>query len=457
MDIANLAEQRATIMVDGKQTEIRARDVKRSILAAMTNHNLTPDDAWERVQVDMARMLGGERPGTPTMAQTDLCCAATEAVAGSVSLEDAPAVAAAAPPPLDSQNSLQTHPPATKNPLTQALRGEALRKMVLEQHENDLHPQANLLARVDAVDPIRDAVDPRRAEDRQQVQDLGLRFPPAPTGRSAFPADLCRTSIFHVASNNVPRRQCDEEAMGQIGDQISISYSGIELRHDDERVLMQLIQIAQHLMPWQWIEISTIPFARQATGSKRKLGKTDAESVDDALWRLRKGLVVLARDRNFIPFNPIRELSGAGSKRYVQLDVRMVLLFKNSYVLLDDKVYHETRGIERQIFKYLHTNQHEKIYPVKVQTLFELCYGSIEALKTTYMKETLKSEKDARRAILKKVSDFRKKGLPAALHDLQAKHVIASFEADEKQDKVTIHKGAFFSQNARPALAASAA
>ncbi|WP_454727989.1 MULTISPECIES: plasmid replication initiator TrfA [Cupriavidus] len=463
---ANLTaeKQRATITVNGKSTEIHAKDVRKSILAAMEEDNLDVGAAWDKVQLDMARMLGG---GKAPVAQTDLFRAAPiTIVSGTVTLDEPAAqpglVAAPHTGRIESESSTasahvaQDEQGTDGSAAAQPLRGEALRAMALAQKDGDLHPQARLLGEVAPEDEILDKLQPTRVTARQQALQLGLRFPQTPAGRSAFPADVCRTSIFHVASNNVPRRDCQDEFMGQVGANISVMYNGSELRHDDERVLMQLIQLAQDQPPWSWIEISTIPFARAATGSQRKLGKTDAEQVEQSLWRLRKGLITLSKDRNFIPFNPIKDLMGSGSKRLIQLDPRMVLLFNSSYVLLDDKLYHETRGIERQIFKYLHTNPYEDVYPVKIQTLFELCYGTIDALQVAYAKENPgKPEKDARRAILKKVSDFRKKGLPAALIELKKKEVLASYSFSETDDKVSFKKGPVFAQYARRELQAS--
>jgi hypothetical protein len=424
----------------------------------MEDHDLNVSEAWERVKLDMTRMLGGGVPTAPGP-QPSLFGAEPRAVMqASISLEaptgqstspraGVPTVAAQ-PIPVEAQ-------PTSAQPTSEAavpLRGEALRTMALAQKATDLHPVAKLLAEAGPEDPMLERLQPERAAARQQVEQLALQFPKTPAGRYPFPADLCRTSIFHVASNNVPRRECDQEIMGQVGANIVVMYSGTELRHDDERVLMQLIQLAQNMPPWSWIEISTIPFARAATGFTRKLGKDDMELVEQSLWRMRKGLVTLTKDRNFIPFNPIRDLLGSGAKRRIQLDPRIVLLLNNSYVLLDDALYHDTRGIERQVFKYLHTNPHEEIYPVKIQTLFELCYGTIEALETAYLKENPgKTDKQARRAIQKKVSDFRSKGLPTALAELMKKDVITDYDKEmyEREDKVSLKKGPIFAQYAR--------
>ncbi|WP_432262867.1 plasmid replication initiator TrfA [Cupriavidus sp. TMH.W2] len=428
-------EQRTTFEVNGQVTTVHARDVEKSIRAMMDDRNVNLPEAWQLVKAEMARVLNGGKPAKGNAAQCNLFGTdAGPVVQGNVTLAET-----TEPMP----NGGAPAEPAEPQPL----RGEALRSLLLQQNDANIHPHAKLLASVEPEDAAKDLLQPERVAARQQALQLGFRFPPTPMGRLAFPADICRTSLFHVASNNVPRRRCEREFMGQLGANISVLYSGMELRHDDERVLMQLIQIAQHQAPWAYIEISTIPFAKTASASSRKFGSNDIEQVERSLWRFREGLIMLAKGRNVIPFNAIRDMTVSGAKRYIQLDPRMVLLFDNSYVLLEDKLYHATNGIERQLFKYLQTNPYAEVYPLKILNLFELCYGTVEALQAAFRKANPeKTDQQARRAILtKKVSDFRQKGLPTALAGLKAKGVIDSFTFDEVNDKVSITKAASFS------------
>lgn len=445
----------AVFEVDGKETVLHASDMSRVIEAKMEESQLPYDQAWLAVQEDFAASLSGRRI-LPGQARSDRQPALfpvgpADIVTGTVTLEEKGEQPAVAPPPRSAGPGFRLAgfmERLTDEMLPRKDRGRqsVMRALADGMPLDGAHPDAELLRVVQPEDPMLDQADPSRVATRSAAVQLNLKFPQSPLGTSVFPSDFCRTSLYHVASNNVPRRECKQELMGQLGNNISLLYEGTELRHDDERVLMQLIQLAQNRPPWAWVEISTLQFARTASGTKRKvLGQTDAESVEDSLQRMRRGLVTVVKDKHFVTINPIRELQGAGARRLIQLDPRIVLLF-GSYVSFDDEMYHTTRGIERQLFKYLHTNQYEDIYPIKVRSLFELCYGTVEALQAAYLKDNPgKTEKDARRAILtKKVSDFRSKGLPAALEGLKSKRVVAKYTFDEDEDKVAIQKGPFF-------------
>jgi len=439
----------ATITVEeGKVIHVHKADVEHVIEAKMETENLSREEAWEAVQVDFAASLNGTREvkkGRRQNPQTALFPPSPDAiVSATITIGDNDRT-----PSLDKPESKEGgySPTAMLKQIELGKNsGKNSRNLMAEMSDGlDIegqHPQAEILRAAKAPDPLEDKLDSGRVAARERAIQLGLAFPRSPIGLSVFPADFCRTSVFHVASNNVSRRECKQEVMGRLGNNTALLYDGTELRHDDERVLMQLIQIAQNRAPWDWIEISTLAFARSATGNKRKtLGMTDTESVEGALNRMRRGIVTVLKNKNFVTLNLIRELQGAGPRLLIQVDPRIVLLF-GSYISFDEALYHATKGIERQLFKYLHTNPYQETYPIKVLSLFELCYGTVDALIAAYLKDNpAKTEKEARRAIeTKKVSDFRKKGLPAALTALIKKDVVLDFSFDEAEDKFTIKK-----------------
>jgi hypothetical protein len=124
------------------------------------------------------------------------------------------------------------------------------------------------------------------------------------------------------------------------------------------------------------------------------------------------------------------------------IDPCMVALL-DSYTVMDQQTLYEVKGAARQLFKYISTKPFSKLYPTKVTSFFELCYGSIDALTKHYLeKNPTKGAAEAAIAISKKVSDFRRKTLPAALEDLKGRELLISYEFLVNEDKVAIEKKA---------------
>src|SRR5690606_39064465 len=99
------------------------------------------------------------------------------------------------------------------------------------------------------------------------VRERQMTFPfRAPMTARIMPIDFNQTSLFHVGSNNTPRRHMSNELMGTVGKNVSIYFHGEELRHDDEAFFLQLIHMARGKAPGEWINIDNVPFLRGARG-----------------------------------------------------------------------------------------------------------------------------------------------------------------------------------------------
>lgn len=263
-----------------------------------------------------------------------------------------------------------------------------------------------------------------------------------------LPTDFNQTSLFHVASNNSTRRQFKNELMGTIGESVRIYFQGEELRHDDEAIFMQLLYIARGKMPSTWLYVDNVPFLLGARGigskiKKRYYSAKDAANIDASLLRMRSAIALIrnTKKHTWITINIIKELEGTGSTRRVIVDPRIIALL-DSYTTMDHDTLYQIKGVSRQLFKYISTKPYSGLYPTKIQSFFELCYGSLDSLKQHYMTNNPdKTEAEVRRVITKKVSDFRRKALPDGLQELQERGLIVSFHINAEEDKVSIIKG----------------
>jgi hypothetical protein len=284
------------------------------------------------------------------------------------------------------------------------------------------------------TDPIRlaavDAVNQKQFQYPLQRQTVRI-----------LPTDFSKTSLFHVASNNTPRRFYEDEMLGKVGDTTRIVYRGQELRHDDELVFMQLLHVARGRRPYESLSFNVSRFFRGSRGTRRSLSVKDTRSVSESLLRLRHGMLIVTNTKTgkFITVNLIKDLQGDPANQRALIDPVVVLLCSSFAAINTDHLF-QMSGVSRQILKYLSTipDEIERMHPINITSLFELCYGTIESLQNHYRDENPdKTEAKVRIAISKKVSDFRRTTLPAAMMTLKAADIL-EYEIDEAGDKITI-------------------
>jgi len=297
-----------------------------------------------------------------------------------------------------------------------------------------------------ALGPSVDEDDPLRMKALEAVKVItasrpSIQYPLLPQSVRVMPSDFNRTSLFHVGSNNLPRRFCRNEKLGRIGNGITMFYYGEELRQTDEAIFRQLIHVARGRRPWEFIELSQCPFIRDAKGATRRLGARDLKEVNDIIMRLRSGLLFIQnKRRGFITCNLIREYEGEGANRRLLLDPRIVLLF-DSYAAIEEQLLNKLSSVAGKIYSYAATVPQTGLYPILVTSLFELCYGRTEYLEKEYLRRNpSRKAGDAELSVQKKFSDFKRKILPPALDELKDHGRIATWEFKEKNTKVVIIK-----------------
>jgi hypothetical protein len=457
------ASQSETLIIDGQAVPVDRADYRSMIESTVRLNNCTDEEAWERVKDHLVAALteenrrgGRRRPGNTQQA-------AQPASAGTGAATRAPAQPTGTGP---NRPEIIRRPggryvlrlygapisavPADAIPEALAEKLSRSRKSLMEMAiEGEIeiegeHDDAALLraAAPSGVFDLEQGIDPLRQEAIDAVNQRQLQYPLHREKVRILPTDFSRTSLFHVASNNSKRRFYLDEMLGKIGDSIRIEYRGEELRHDDELVFMQLLHVARGKRPYQWMHFNISQFFRGSRGTKRILSVKDTESVAESLKRLRHGMLIVTNTNTgkFFICNLIKELQGDPANQSALIDPIMVLLCSSFAAINTDHLF-STSGVSRQILKYLSAipSKIERLHPINVTSLFELCYGTIDSLLMHYREDNPeKPEQKVRIAISKKVSDFRRITLPTALEDLKRRGAIAEVHIDEVADKVTI-------------------
>lgn len=455
-------EQPEFIEVDGKRIPVSRTDMRTEVKRVAQSKNCSDDEAWAEVKRDLLVFFqtgkirkdwGRVGQGDSTKPQDpDFDAFADEGRATRTELF------LSAEPPSDASELLLDSPASATQQaestefsdemLPEHLRGSGMnwiqavtKGLITAEGE---HPDAALLRQAAAENGGMFAPpDLNNKPAIRAVRERQLAFPfKVPLNVRIMPTDFNQTSLFHVASNNTPRRFYKGEIMGRIGDTVSLYFYGEEMRHDDEANFLQLLHLARGKAPYDWIFAENVPFIRGSRGSRRKLGAKDSNGVDESLERMRGAYVLVrnAKRKSYITINLIRDLQGAASERRIMIDPCMVALL-DSYTTMDQDVLYDLRGVARQLFKYISTKPYSGLYPTKVTSFFEICYGTQDSIVKHYRERNpTKTDAQVRIAMTKKISDFRSKALPEALDELKSRRLIVDYKWDKAEDKVSIVK-----------------
>ena len=452
------------IFANGERIEVSKEECSSEIERVSRDFGMNIEDAWEQVKNNLQSFIErGERPvdwvdrssSIQHKKYDERKNVSESAPAQFLSNSDSSHVNPATPAVShENSNNLELEQPENFE-LSDDLLPDNLRKMGMSIQEaitkglfklDGEHPDAELLRKAYG---LGGGAAPT-ASNEQSIKELAqrqLKFPfKMPQNVRIIPTDFNQTSLFHVASNNVPRRFFKNEIMGKIGESVHIYAYGEEMRHDDELLFMQLVHIARGKAPLDYIYIDNVPLIRGTHGITRKTSAKDTLSIDESLARMRGAYVTIVRKnpkgkgRMFITINLIKDLQGINSERRIMIDPCMVALL-DSYTAMDQELLFKTRGVARQLFKYLATKPFPGLYPILVTSFFELCYGSLESLTKHYLQDNpQKTEADAKKAMTKKISDFRRKALPDAIEELKNIGVIVDATFDDAADKISIVK-----------------
>lgn len=418
-------------------------DYKESIQARAVNERITEGQAWANIQKELLSLIA-----------KDDATKATKKAGRAVPQSAQRSGPTTVQPPVDGtpgrlNGNLLDELPDNVIPADLIKKGlTTLGAIASGQLKlNGEHPAAELLRKT--VSPTEEASEARR---QIELDMPGLQYPQLRQTVRIMPSDFNRTSLFHVGSNNLPRRFCKNEKLGRVGDGVTIYYQGEELRQTDEAVFRQIIHVARGKKPWEWISLKRCNLIKDAKGTQRHLGGKDTKEHHDTVMRLRAGVLLIQSKRRgaFITCNLLAEYEGVGDEQRVRIDPRIALLF-DSYAALDEAIIYSISGVAQKIYNFIQTIPHSGIHPILIKNLFELCYGRTEYLIKEYRRqaatkgakdsdEATTDQKRAELAIGKKYSDFHRKNLPMALDELKSIGLIISYEINRKDDKVAIVK-----------------
>ena len=216
-----------------------------------------------------------------------------------------------------------------------------------------------------------------------------IQLPLWGSDRRGVPNEFIRSSLFTVTNRNKPREVYKNKEIYVLGDG-EITYSGEELRQDDEDVWMQIIHLIKEQpgdTPPEYIEFMPFSMTRALGWPKSSYYRNKLRSSLERMAvtgltvksrRLGKGLN-LSLIRKFQWENSVG--TGDSLKKWrVWIEPEVVVLFRGVEYT---KISWEQRQSLSELGKWLHGyySSHRKPYPIKVATLHHACGSKAKHIK----------------------------------------------------------------------------
>ncbi|HDP7352226.1 TPA: replication initiator protein A [Escherichia coli] len=241
-----------------------------------------------------------------------------------------------------------------------------------------------------AIDSVKDALVKSHREDLIHKTDEELRqsqlslFDLAPwdDDMRAMPNDYARSALFTVRNKKKKREACDNKAIFHVNKDVSITYTGIELRaEDDELVWQQILEYAKSHPLGEKIHFS---FYQLCSDLGWAINGRYYKKAEECLTRLQATSMIVTSERlgRLKSLSLIKEFDVVerGTKKAVcevELSPQMVYLFAGDhYTKFTWIIYRKLSPITRRLFDYMAS--HKEPFPLKLETFKMMCGSDTE-------------------------------------------------------------------------------
>lgn len=216
------------------------------------------------------------------------------------------------------------------------------------------------------------------AEIRQIIADVESKLPSCPDDKRMLPNEVVRSALFSARNRRTPRVLLKNAPIAVIGTG-KLTYTGEELRQDDELVWMQLIHLAKKVPLTSAVEFTPYEFLKSIS---KTTGKENYTWLRNCLSRMQATAVAIYSERLGEGFSAslIRKFSwvdesGKSLKKWcVWLEPEMRSLFDEVSWLNWEQRRQLPDGIASKLMGYWAS--HRQPLPVKLSTIQTLCGSS---------------------------------------------------------------------------------
>jgi len=222
-----------------------------------------------------------------------------------------------------------------------------------------------------------------KAAERQMVAHI-VQLPFWKDDKRSIPNELVRSALFNVRNHKAKRQDFKEKLIAVLGDG-RITYTGEELRQDDEDIWLQIMHLARMKPLGEWVDFTPYSFLKAISWPTTKyyynklqtrLSRMQATALTVYSKRLKRGVSV----------SLIRKFEwedGLGKK----LDRWRIWVEPEMKLLFGDVYFTQLEWKQRQqlgpIAQWLHGiyASHAQPYALKVETIWRTCGSDTKELR----------------------------------------------------------------------------
>jgi len=233
-------------------------------------------------------------------------------------------------------------------------------------------------ALTEQVSQVKQAALLRQA--KQQIKDAQLSLfdiAPWPDTMRALPNDYARSALFTTRNKCVPREAFQARELFHVNKDVTITYTGVELRaEDDELVWLQVLEYAKRRPLGETLSFTFYELCKDLAWSingryyakaEESLSRLQASAMQFSSKRVGR-LESLSLIRRFRVLNR----STQHSRCEVEIDEEMVVMFAGEhYSKVVWEKYRKLTPTARRMFDYFAS--HQEPYPIKLEVFREMC------------------------------------------------------------------------------------
>lgn len=226
---------------------------------------------------------------------------------------------------------------------------------------------------------------------------LNIIFPETIGEREDFrhiPNDYARSSLFTARNKSEPRKTLIHEKLFHYNEHVSILYTGIELRaEDDEIVWLQILSYSQRIPFGKAFEFSIKDLVRDVDWSKN--GR-NYDRARECISRLRANEVLALNSKAYgksgsisliSDYTVINDDEGKPTRYRVLIDPNLIMLFAgNTFTSHFWEVYRNLSPVARRLADYIESHKHP--FPLSLSKFQQMCCSTDSS--STSWRQTVK-------------------------------------------------------------------
>lgn len=238
----------------------------------------------------------------------------------------------------------------------------------------------------DILNDAKQAAFLQTTKEEIKSQQLSLfDFAPWPNYMRALPNDYARSALFTVRNKRQAREALQQKPIYHVNKDVSITYTGIELRADDDEIIWQ--QVLEYSKRTPIGNAITFTFFELCKDVGWSINGRYYKKAEECLTRLQASAMQFFSPRigrlesiSLIDKFTVLDRGKRTSRCQVKIDENMVMLFAGEhYTRFVWDIYRELSPIARRLFDYFAS--HKEPYPLKLESFRLMCGSDSTRLK----------------------------------------------------------------------------